>query len=108
MKEYIPIKIPATRFKISFENLKKANDSPDEYGELLEKILNEASPSDDCDINEAVAELDKAIYNILSSPQFPTISIKALDGLVELSRFCSIVYITFKKNKLYEIESKEI
>ena len=113
MKECIQIhvKVPTTRFNITIENLKKTNESPDEYAGFLQKILDEAAPSDECDINEVVAEIDKAVYTILTTNNlFLTISIKALDGLVEMSRFGRIVRITFKEYKLYEyeIESKEI
>jgi hypothetical protein len=113
MKECIQIhvKVPATRFNTTIENLKKTNESPDEYAELLQKILNEASPSDECDINEVVAEIDKAVYSILTTNDlFLTINIKSLGGLVEMSRFGKTVMITFKQYKLYDykIESKEI
>ena len=109
MKEYINVKVPTKRFNIAIENLEKANKSPEEYARFLQKILDEANPSDECDINEAVAEIDKAVYTILTTPDlFLSINIKELDGLVEMSRFGGIVRITFKKHKLYEIESEEI
>jgi hypothetical protein len=113
MKEYIQIhvKVPTTRFNTTIENLKKTNESPDEYAGFLQKILNEAAPSDECDINEVVAEIDKAVYSILTTNDlFLTIGIKALGGLVEMSRFGETVMITFKQYKLYDygIESKEI
>lgn len=113
MKECIQIhvKVPKTRFNTTIENLKKVNESPEEYARFIQKILDEAAPSDECDINEAVAEIDKAVYSILTTKNlFLAIGIKALGGLVEMSRFGETVKITFKKYRLYEyeIESKEI
>ena len=109
MKEYINVKVPTKRFNITIENLEKANKSPEEYAGFIQKILDEATPSDECDINEVVAEIDKAVYSILTTKNlFLNICLKELDGLVEMSRFYGIVRITFKTYKLYEIESKEI